>query len=332
MAEILSQQEIDNLLAGINSGSVDVSVQEQPHVDSKSTKDVLSFDFRLPNRLSKNQLRTLQAIHESFAETFSSFLISKLQTTVSISVASIDQIFYSEYVLSIGSPSCLYVFKILESDTLAVMEMNSQLVLSMISRMLGGTIGEEKITRLLTKIEQTIIKGIVTRNIAELQKAWKTIAPLTFQIDRFETEGEFVQVAPANEIVLLVSFEVTLGEQKFMMSVCFPTFALEDELAKLNTQSVSTSLQVSKSKREWSNTLMTKITQTSIPVSVILGQTKLTVEEFIRLEIGDVLRTNIQANGNVQIEIGGITRFHGKPGVSNGHLAIQIESDNKLHH
>ena len=331
MAEILSQQEIDNLLAGINSGSVDVSVQEQPRVESKSNKEVLTFDFRLPNRLSKNQLRTLQAIHESFAETFSSYLISKLQTTVNITVASIDQIFYSEYVLSIGSPSCLYVFKILESDTLAVMEMNPQLALSMVSRLLGGSIGEEKRTRLLTKIEQTIIKGIVARNISDLQKAWKTIAPLTFQIERFETEGEFVQVAPANEIVLLVSFEVTLGDQKFMMSICFPTFALEDELAKLNSQSVSTSLQVSNSKREWSNTLLKKITQTSIPVSVVLGQAKLTVEEFIHLEVGDVLRTNIQANGNVQIDIGGSTRFYGKPGVSNGHLAIQIESDNKLH-
>lgn len=332
MAEILSQQEIDNLLAGINSGSVDVSAQEQPRSETKSNKDVLAFDFRLPNRLSKNQLRTLQAIHESFAETFSSYLISKLQTTVNISVASIDQIFYSEYVLSIGSPSCLYVFKIVESDTLAVMEMNPQLVLSMVSRLLGGSIGEEKRTRLLTKIEQTIIKGIVTRNISDLQKAWKTIAPLTFQIDRFETEGEFVQVAPANEIVLLVSFEVTLGDQKFMMSICFPTFALEDELAKLNTQSVSTSLQASNSKRQWSNSLLNKIAQTSIPVSVVLGQAKLTVEEFIQLEKGDVLRTNIQANGNVQIEIGGITRFYGKPGVSNGHLAIQIESENKLHH
>jgi len=330
MPEILSQQEIDNLLAGISSGSVDVSAQESNSSGVKSDKDVLTFDFRLPHRLSKNQLRTLQAIHESFAETFSSYLISRLQTTVSINLSSIDQLFYSEFVLSIGSPSCLHVFRVVESDALAVLELNPQLVLTIVSRLLGGTVSEEKQARLITQIEQTIIKGIVQRAITELQKAWKTISPFTFQIERYETEGEFVQIAPVSEIVLLVSFEVTIGDQKFMMNVCFPTFALEDELAKLNSQSVSISM--SNARKGISETMAKKIQETFIPVSVLLGNAHLTVKELSELEVGDVIRTNISVNSDAGIEIGGAVRFFGKPGVTNGHAAVKIERTNNLHH
>ncbi|MBW7886934.1 MAG: flagellar motor switch protein FliM [Bacteroidetes bacterium] len=329
MADLLSQQDIDNLLAGINSGSVAMSSEEQTKPEAKGTdKDAVTFDFRLPHRLSKNQMRTLQAIHESFAESFSSYLISRLQTTVNITLASIDQLFYSEFVLSIGNPSSLFVFRIVENDALAVLEISPQLALSMVSRLLGGPIGKEKKARLLTEIEQTIVRGITQRAVADLQKAWKTIAPLTFQIERYETEGEFIQIAPASEIVLLVSLEVTVGDQKFMMNVCFPTFALEDELTKINTQGAAAGIAINNSKKEWSNILAQKVTQTEVSVSAVLGNASITMKEFLRLEIGDVVKTNISINGDVQLNIGGATRFYGKPGASNGHLAIRIERGN----
>ncbi len=332
MAELLSQQEIDNLLAGISSGSVDVSKEEKKPTETKSGKEVLAFDFRQPHRLSKNQLRTLQAVHESFAESFSSYLISRLQTTVNISLASIDQLFYSEYVLSIGSPSCLFIFKIVENDALAVLELNSQLVLAIVSRLLGGTVGEEKNARLLTQIEQTIIRGIIQRAVGDLQKAWKTIAPFSFQIERYETEGEFVQVAPTSEIVLLVSLQVTVGDQKFMMSICFPTFALEDELSKINTQTAASGTSIANGKKEWSNAMTNKIAQTKVPVSIMLGTANLTVRELLQLEVSDVLKTTIPTDGLVNVDIGGATRFVGRPGIANDHLAIQIESIKQLSH
>jgi flagellar motor switch protein FliM len=331
MAELLSQQEIDNLLAGISSGSVDVSQQEQKEPMPKSNKEILAFDFRLPHRLSKNQLRTLQAVHENFAESLSSYLISRLQTTVNISVASIDQLFYSEYVLSIGNPSCLYVFKIVESDALAVLELNPQLVLSFVSRLLGGPVGEEKKARLLTQIEQTIIKGIVQKAISNLQKSWKTIAPLTFQIERYETEGEFVQVAPTSEIVLLVSLQVIIGDQKFMMSICFPTFALEDELSKLNMQTFASGIPLSNMRKNNSEQMLKRISQTKVPVTAVFGHATLSVKELLELQVSDVIKTNISVNSNVEIEIGGATRFLGKPGVVNGHVAIQVHSSASNH-
>ena len=321
MPEILSQQEIDSLLAGIAVGTVEPS--SAPEKEKKPARDVITFDFRLPHRLSKNQLRTLQAVHESFTETFGSYLVSRLQSTISINVTSVDQVFYSEYVLSIGNPSCLYLFRIVESDALAVLELSPQLVLAIVSRLLGGSLEGSREPRLITQIEQSIIKGIVNRALSDLQKAWKTVGSLTFQPDRYESEGDFVQIAPVSEIVLLVSFELTLGDQKYLMNICFPTFALEELLSKLNTQSLKNSGIAEKSDK-WSKTLLKDIATTSVPARGVLGGTSLTLQELLDLEPGDVLRTAIPVSGEVSMEVGGKPWLWGRPGVSNGKMSIRV--------
>jgi flagellar motor switch protein FliM len=318
--EILSQQEIDSLLSGIPLETVDTKVafEEKP-----SGPDVQTFDFRLPNRLSKNQLRTLQAVHESFGETLGSYLISRLQTNVNVSVSSVDQIFYSEYVLSVPSPSCLYIVRIVESDAFAIMELSPQLVLAMVSRLLGGQTEQEKKARLITRIEQRIAKGIVQRGIADLQKAWQAIANLNFRFERYETEGDFAQIVPLSEIVLVVSLELAFGEQKYLMNLCFPTFALEPILAKLNMQNVGT-LSITKHDAEWSNMLKRQVTSTGVELVGVLGSTNLTLRELVELKPGDVIRTSIGENVEAQVQIGNKTRFWGRAGVNNGRLALKI--------
>jgi flagellar motor switch protein FliM len=322
MPEILSQQEIDSLLAGISTGVVAPVLPEER--DKKPTRDIITFDFRLPHRLSKNQLRTLQAVHEGFSETFGSYLISRLQTNLNVSVTSVDQIFYSEYVLSIGNPSCLYLFRIVESDALAVVELSPQLVLSIVSRLLGGSLEAEKDPRLLTQIEQSIIKGIVLRALSDLQKAWKTVGSLTFQLERYESEGDFVQIAPMSEIVLLVSLELSFADQKYLMNVCFPTFALDEVLSKLNTQSLK-SMTISSRGGKWSQALMKDISTTTVPATAVLGTTAIRLNELLDLEAGDILRTNLPITGDVEVDIGGKPWLWGKPGVSNGRIAVKVQ-------
>jgi flagellar motor switch protein FliM len=320
MPEILSQQEIDSLLSGITP------VQEQVVADAeeeKKEREVITFDFRLPHRLSKNQLRTLQAVHENYGESMSSYLVSRLQTNVSINVTLVDQLFYSEYVLSIPSPSCLFIFRIVESDALAILELSPQLVLAMVSRMLGGTNEITNKARLITKIEQNIVRGMVQRALADLQKAWKSIASLTFVQDRYESEGDFAQIAPTTEIVLVVSFEVTIGDQKYLMNVCFPTFALDEVLAKLNTQNFDT-LGGDSQAGEWSDDLLKGLGATSVPGVCLLGTTTMALHELLALEKGDVIKTRIPIDEEVQILLGGTPRMWGRPGISNGKVAVKL--------
>ena len=321
MPEILSQQEIDSLLSGISTGQIEAAeTQAEP---KKVEREAITFDFRLPHRLSKNQLRTFQAVHENFAETLASYLVSRLQTTVTINVLSVDQLFYSEFVLSIASPSCLYIFRILESDALAVLELSPQLVLAMVEHLMGGVAEGEKNARQITKIEQSIVKGIVQRALGDIQRAWKTVAELTFKLERLESEGDFVQIAPASEIVMVVSFEVVIGTQKYLMNLCFPTFALEDVLAKLNLQHFS-GLSVVKGETDWSDPIFKYLGLTKVPVTGVLGETTLTLRELLELETGDILRTNIPISNEIQMRIGSKTRVYGRPGVSKGHLAAKV--------
>jgi flagellar motor switch protein FliM len=321
MPEILSQQEIDSLLSGISIGQDGTPTAEA--AAKKEDREVITFDFRLPHRLSKNQLRTLQAVHESFAEAFGSYLVARLQTTVSVNVLSVDQLFYSEYVLSITSPSCLYAFRIAESDALAVLELNPQLVLAMVARLLGGSSEVEKKARLITRIEQSIVKGIIARALSDLQRSWKTIAELTFKLERYESEGDFAQIAPTSEIVLVVSFEVAIGDQKYIMNLCFPTFALDDVLAKLNVQNFSNTGVVN-AHGDSSRAILSRIADTTMPAKGLLGETTLTLRELLQLEKGDVLKSGIPITGEIQLIIGGKVRLWGRPGTSNGRYAIKI--------
>jgi len=319
--EILSQQEIDNLLSGISTGQIEeVETPEEP---KKAEKEAITFDFRLPHRLSKNQLRTFQAVHESFGETFSSYLVSRLQTNVTINVSSVDQLFYSEFVLSIASPSSLYVFRIQESDALAVLEVSPQLLLAMVEHLMGGVAEGEKNARPITKIEQSIVKGIIQRALTDIQRAWTTVAKLTFKLERYEIEGDFVQIAPASEIVMVVSFEVVIGTQKYMMNLCFPTFALEDVLAKLNTQHFS-GIGTVKGESDWRAPIFRQIGTTQVQAVAVLGETVLSLRELLHLEAGDILRTNIPITGEVHLQIGGKTRALGRPGVSKGKMAVKV--------
>jgi flagellar motor switch protein FliM len=318
MAEILSQQEIDSLLSGITP----VAEPAKEEAGEEKEKEVLTFDFRLPHRLSKNQLRTLQAVHENFGESLSSYLVSRLQTNVAINVTLVDQLFYSEYVLSIPSPSCLFIFRIVESDALAILELSPQLVLAMVSRMLGGTNESGNKPRLITKIEQNIVKGMVARALTDLMKSWKSIATLNFTQERYESEGDFAQIAPTTEIVLVVSFEVTIADQKYLMNVCFPTFALDEVLAKLNTQAFD--MGADTHSGEWSDGLIKGLGTTTVPGICVLGTTAMTLREFITLEPGDVIKTQIPIDEEVQILVGGTPRMWGRPGISNGKVSVKL--------
>jgi flagellar motor switch protein FliM len=166
-AQTLAQNVIDNLLKDVQTGTTSIS-----DLQSKYSKmEINNYDFRRPNRISKNQVRTLQSIHENFAEVFGYFLVSKLQTTVNITPTSVDQLFYSEYILSVANPSCLYVFEISGTDGHGILEIPPQLSLIIVERLLGGNAEEAPKGRTITQIEQTVVKSIIEHAFADLKTA-----------------------------------------------------------------------------------------------------------------------------------------------------------------
>lgn len=323
MSDVLSQSEIDNLLSDMSSGTVDV---DEILLNKSIKREISNYDFRRPNRISKNQVRTLQNIHESFAEVFGYYLVSKLQTVVSISVSSVDQLFYSEFILSVANPSCLYVFDIEGTDGSGIFGISPQLALTLMERMLGGSADAQEKSRNITPIEQAVIRGIIEHAFADLRNAWKTISDLNFKFSRLEMEADFVQVAPASEIVVIITFDVNIGTQSFLMNLCFPTFALEEILAQLNRQQISaSSVRVSDSKMKENMKMISRhIDTTYLPIYAELGKTKLTVKELLEIKKGDVLKLDKRINQEIEIIIGKKRKLAGRPGTVDGKKAVRI--------
>lgn len=323
MADVLSQQEIDHLLSGMYSGSI--QVDDVLHTEL-GKREVSSYDFRRPNRLSKTQLRTLQAVHEAFAETFGYFLVSKLQTVVSVTVTSADQLFYSEFILSVANPSCLYVFDIEGTDGKGIMEISPQLAFSVIERLLGGSSDVPKKSRAITNIEQAVIRGIIERAFADLTTSWRSLSDnIAFKFSRLETEADFVQVAPGSEIVLVVSFDVNIGTNSYLMNLCFPTFALEEVIAQLSKRQLKTDVKITLERiRENEEMVRKQVSTTMLPVWVELGKASISIRELMNLKLGDIVKLNTRIDQEIQLIISGKRKLAARPGVVDKRRAARV--------
>lgn len=317
MAELLSQQEIDSLLNNIKTGEISEIIQNE-------SKEAVPFDFRLPNRISKHQLRSIRSIHENLAESFSSFLVSKLQTVVNINLTTIDQLYYSEYVLSVSNPGCLYTFEIKNTDIKGVLELSTDLAFSLVDRLLGGSGDGRKESPIITPIEQKVLLVVVEAIMKEMMKAWSTIERFEFTIDKFESDIDFAQITSPNESVLLVSYEIMVEEQPFMMNICYATFAFERILQNLTSKSLST-IRPTKYKGGTAKEIMSwYVKNTELPVRVELGSTKLYLSELNSLEKGDIIQLGMAVSDECTIKIGGIPMFKGRMGKVNNHKAIKV--------
>lgn len=317
MAEVLSQQEIDALLNNVKSG-----VEEQPEPESK--REAVLFDFRLPNRISKNQLRTIKNIHEVFAENFASFLVSKLQSIVTINVSGVDQLYYSEYILSVSNPACLFTYDIKSSDIKGILELSPEFAFTLVDRLLGGNGLGSKQSSIITPIEQKVLNVVTERLMQDLKKGWATIDKMEFVIDRFEPDIDFAQITSPNESVLLISFEVLIGERSYMMNLCYATFAFDAILAKLSSQKL-TSLRPTKYQGTTSKEIITNsLFKTELPVSVIFGQSSITIAELMELQKGDIIRLTNKISDECVVKFGDKKLFYGRPGVVNKKKAVKI--------
>jgi len=319
MAELLSQSEIDALLNNVKDGDTDEQIEARI-----TSREVIPFDFRLPNRISKNQLRTMRNIHENFAESFSSFLVSKLQTIVNINIISVDQIYYSEYVLSVSNPSFVYTFDIVDTDIKAILEISPEFGSTLVERLLGGSGSGKKNNETITAIEEKVMDVVVDRIMLDLKKSWASFTNYEFKVDKFEPNIDFAQITSPNESVLIISFEVVLDEKRFMMNFCFATYAFDSVMAKLTSQSLS-SIRPYKYKGTTAQEIIAQNLKLSeIPVKVEFGKSKITFNELKNLTVGDIIKLETRIENENIISFAGKPLYAGRPGVINNKKAIKI--------
>ncbi len=326
MSDILSQEEVDALLNAVSSGGdSDNSApldMDSGYDSSDSDKALSLYDFRRPDRVSKDQMRTLQNLHEGYARQFSTSLTNFLRTFVEIELVSVDQLTYSEFVMSISNPSCIYVFDMEPLEGSAIMEINPSLVFFIIDRLFGGQGRPSEQNREMTLIEQNVIHRIVERGLSDLKDVWGHIGSFNPKVDAYETNPQFVQIAPPGETVILISLEVRMQNASGLMSICFPYMLLESVLNNLSGENWMSSQ--SSSTKETREMLEQEINDINLTLQTVIGKTNLKIRDLLQLQKGDVLCLNKPYDSDLMVQIEGKTKMAARPGVVGRKKAAKI--------
>ena len=325
MSDILSQEEVDALLSAVSSEGTDdlggLVGGDEPE-EEVSDKTLTLYDFRRPDRVSKDQMRTLQNLHEGYARQFSTTLTNFLRTFIEIELISVDQLTFSEFVMSISNPSCIYVFKMEPLEGSAIVEINPSLVFFIIDRLFGGQGRPSEQNRELTQIEQNVIHRIVERGLADLKDVWEHIGVFSPRVENYETNPQFVQIAPPGETVILISLEVRMQNASGLMSLCFPFMLLDSVINNLSGESWMSSQ--SSTTKETKNMLSHEIDSLTLPLTAVIGQVKLSIRDLLQLQRGDILCLEKKKNSDLLIQVGGKTKMAAKTGLVGRKKAIEI--------
>ncbi len=316
MNRILSQDEIDALLSSVSKG------KSYETIEREQRKSVSVYDFKHPDRISKEQIRTMRTIHENFARLFATFLSTNLRALVDVNVISIDQVTYSEYTMSLSMPSSLYLLRMSDLEGKAVVEISPQFLLFCVDRLLGGTGETEVEIREITLIEQNIVQRIINNLISTLNEVWSQIYPLNAAYDSFETDPQFVQIARSSETIAIIFFEIKVRGAVYPMNIGFPYFLLEPILQKMSTQTFF--VNVKKVAEEERKFLEERIQSSKIDFQTIFAETTLSVREFLSLKAGDIIQLEKPLDDEMLIKVAGRLKFFGVPGRSGRKMAIKI--------
>lgn len=319
MADILSQSEIDALLSAISTGEMDADDLKKEEAKKKEKV----YDFRRALRFSKDQFRSLSRIHENFARLLTSFLSTQLRTYVQITVASVDQLPYEEFVRSVPALTILNVFESAPLEGRMVIEVNPNIAYAMLDRMLGGFgAGMNKIDN-LTEIESRLISQLFEKSLDPFKEAWSSVLEIEPELQNFEINTQFLQMASPNDTVVVISLSTAIGETTGMMNVCIPHLTLEPILPILSSHQMISRKNEGASEEE-TRKLESHIRQVPILMKAILGEAILTVEDLLELSENDVIPLNQGLEEPIVIEVENNAKFLGQPGKKNHKLAVQI--------
>lgn len=317
--EILSQSEIDALLSALSTGEVSADEIKKEEEEKK----IRTYDFKRALRFSKEQIRSLTRIHDNFARLLTTYFSAKLRTYVHVEVASADQIPYEEFVRSIPKMTVLYLYDVPPLEGRILMEINPNIAYAMLDRVLGGMgTSINKIDK-LTDIEIKIMTNLFEKAFEQLQEAWETVIHINPVLQNFEVNPQFLQMVSPNETVVVISLNTVIGETSGMINICIPHIVLEPIMSKL---SVTYWMQTEKKdpEPEKLNAIKKHLRKTKLPVTAELGQSEITIEEFLNLSVGDCIELNQKIDQPILVKVQGKPKFLAQPGKLHQKLAVQI--------
>ncbi len=318
--DVLSQAEIDALLAAVNSGDVDT----QEIQNEAKTKKVKVYDFKRPDKFSKDQIRTLYMLHESFARQLNTYLSTHLRTLVNVDVASVEQLTYQEFVQSVANPSVISILGVPPLKGNIILEFGTEIAFAYIDRVFGGDGNTAMKTRVLTEIEDAVMRRFVNAAMTHFKEAWSNVTVMNPFLETTESNPQFTQIVPPSDMVVIVTIQVKIGDIEGIMTICIPYLVLEPIMSKLTTTFwVASSISRSETENQVA-IIQSKLEKTEVPFIVEIGDVQITVREFLTLGFGDVLQLNTKVKDDLPCRVGSNAKFYCRPGTFGKKMAVQI--------
>jgi len=320
VGEVLSQNEIDNLLAALSTGELDVDA-----ISESDEKQVRNYDFGRPTKFSKEHLRTLEIIFEHYGRLVSTNLPVYLRKNVQITVASSETVTFNEFSNALSNPVVLGIVNFEPLNGNIIVDLATNLAYAMIDRMLGG--GGQPIDkpRDFSEIEMTIIQRILVMMVNLLREPWKNVLDISPVLQRVETNPQFAQIIAPNEMISIITLNMKIGDIEGFVNVCLPFITLESVMDKLNTKYWFSTMQENRDEN-YEDYIESMIRRVDIPIRAILGTSQITVSEFMDLQIGDCIRLNTKVDNEMDVYVGNIRKFTALPGVDEDSYAVRVTS------
>ncbi|MCM8710950.1 flagellar motor switch protein FliM [Clostridium sp. SYSU_GA19001] len=319
MAEVLSQSEIDALLSALSSG--ELKPDELPKEEEKQKVKV--YDFRSPQKFSKEHIRTLELIHDNYARIISSYLTAQVRSNVKVKIVSVEQITYEEFIHSVPNPTILTIFKMPPLSGSILFETNPQFVFQIIDVLLGGSGTGKYKMREFTDIDKNIIRHINKGLIGNLKLAWEDVLEVQTEIEGIETNPALNQTMAPTEPVALITFSVDMNKSSTYINICIPYLSIEKVLDKLVVQYwfQENNEEVLHESRE---KLKNRLNVVKVEVTAVLGKTNITIDDFLKLSAGDVITLDNKSSSPVKLLVEDKPYYYGKPGIIGKNLGIEI--------
>ena len=328
--EVLSQLEVESLLSAMDAGMAPAAEQQaaaqpQQKPAMRSREKVTPYDFKRPERVGKEQMRALQSLHEGFGRNFGAALSAMLRTIVEVKLTSVDQLTYSEFVFSLENPTCFNLLRAEPLEGNLILDVNPSILYPMIDRLLGGGQETGEIARRpMTEIELRLVSRITSLFLVELRAAWENVLELELSVERVESNPQLVQIVPPNEVVFLISFELTLGDVRGMVNLCIPFNTIERFSSKLSANNWA-GYSRGAGSAEATAKITRRLGRSRVEMIVTLAESRITTADLIGLRVGDIITTEKDVHTPLEVAVEGVTKFVADPGAYKGHKAIEVQ-------
>ena len=300
MGEVLSQNEIDSLLNALNNGELDAE-----EIKENGEKQVKDYDFARPAKFSKEHLRTMEIIFEHYGRLLSTNLPGYLRKNIQVDVMNSEAVTYSEFSNALSNPVLLSVVNFDPMPGSIIIELATNLGYAMVDRMLGGLGEPLDRSREFSEIELLIIERIMNACINLLREPWKNVADIHPRLERIETNSQFAQFISPSEMIAIITINIKIGDVEGLMNICLPYMTLEAVMDRLNTKYWFSRMQ-QRGDQEYTELIESLISKAPMPVKAVLGKSTISVNDFINLQVGDIIRLDTKVEEELNVYVGNI--------------------------